>query len=626
MWVYSKADALARSKLLPAEGFFLDYWLFLFADFSYKVLTSPPINLCDISNIAHMCIAYHNANFITALSDHVNKYKCLSTFTPPSDDAHEKCGCDNPSVCEKDTSNRSKKNGRTSCYVWTDEWKIFLKSFEDSRAQTTIIDEIVNQLAEAIKKNDYDKIANLTTLLASNNPQSERASVQIAKQVFLNNSSNIPIKEKLKALAPTNENEYIVRFQVGRVAIPNNLIKKLARIRPIVEYEGVWPPASNDADAVKYLTGMEVDVTATHPENAAEIALLKCQESVHQLRVKNYIRTHIIGAIKLRIIGENNEIWLSLPQPFWKKKAGGSREIPNFKSIIKIIRFPYRTKWEAARFHISQAIAEWPEDAHSAATDVCQALESYAGSKREAIDGLAGKYSSIFPAIFKKFIASRIHRQNVLFQNIGLGNRWYCYGTRSDFKIWLGRVVSPESTYYFDKWRPYAPHIAFNSIVGLINPNNITLGKSRLEGDIKNNINLIFGIRNAIAHRGEKVGPVKWARYLARLGLEILLEAMNEDANKISDVDKNINTLVQLEKDYYKANNVFTNSISAVAFNPSANVQVDVALPDKNGKNKVIIKGGHNDFVNEILIEKELSRKSVESSEKQEFVSKYLAI
>jgi hypothetical protein len=294
----------------------------------------------------------------------------------------------------------------------------------------------------------------------------------------------------------------------------------------------------------RMLTGFSVSVKATHPHLATMYALDRARKVMHALRVRHYIPTHIHDVAKVNTVVEANTTYIRLPQPFWPK-ATGRRAIPRLPeklgAIIKRLEREEQNRWYAAAWHLSEAFSDWHEDVHTAAAKVWQALESCAsptsGSSSSGVFQLAEQYMEIAPIEIAKFLAYRVGVQyreyNNIFQPQGNSCDW-CYWNMKRVEImdWLWRVLNPSSYNYYANWKnPIAPNVVFHPKIGLLQmiARKITQPASErwMEKRIKDDLALLYGLRNRVVHRGSRILPIRMADYLGRLGAEIILTLIN---------------------------------------------------------------------------------------------------
>lgn len=535
MWVYTREDALSRVNLPDGEAFWLDYWLLLHADETHAVLCWPPLSMQSIAKIARDLASPIDNTLFEAIGTELEGYHSLSRF-------FKKPLPGKPALIK-----RRGEEGR-KIYNWSNEWLEKLELFNDPSESLNLLNCLSDDLANAINHQDLKLVAFLTRIISRElayTYSSKRALFQRAKQLFFH-ERHLSLEDRLKTLiSPPATQNYTVNFKVGRVEITS----KIAKLRfatwttLVVEKETRFGKVDEDPRQILVLTGIESSVTASHPERAVEEALLYCQEVLHQLRVRHYIRTHLIGAVCVRdSSGENNH--LSLNQPFWTKK-GGRREVPHipmFHKTLKNLHASKQSQWIAARWHISQAIGVWPEDTHTAASEVWQALESFAGSQKNVKNQLVEKYLDLFTEDILDHLAVRVGYQVLALNNCGITNSWFHRNRYDTLEKWLGKVLDSRSTYHYRKWSPTAPAILFDPEIGLITnmarhyKGFCTEESCRvkwLKPRVKQNLDFLYGVRNAVVHKGMRIGTTQLAGYLARLGLEILLMVMSDEATKL---------------------------------------------------------------------------------------------
>jgi hypothetical protein len=214
------------------------------------------------------------------------------------------------------------------------------------------------------------------------------------------------------------------------------------------------------------LTGVTYRVSAAHPEIAVDQAMGYVGTLLDALRLRFYVRTHVYGAAKVLDTSNSSETWISLPQPFWTKH-GGRRTVPRlpakFPSVVKKLPEGERSHWYAARWHLSQAFADWAEDPHGAATKCWQALEAFAPGHAQPLPRvvtLIERYLAVEIPTLCQHIASHVTSQAIkleqLFEPSGDYPDWHCWlPYRASVDEWFNRVLIPKYlrvSNYYETW------------------------------------------------------------------------------------------------------------------------------------------------------------------------------
>lgn len=535
MWVYTKnRDTELRLDLKQVEGFWLDHWLFLHADETNRLWSCRPLGVRTVGEMAINIRSRVDGALRRSIKEELVAYQGLASFfpEPPPTTA--------PSYCTKRGS-------------WPKEWQQWLGSTQDPDFSASLRNALVEALIEAIETPDAHSVAFLNRRLASEMADtypSDRSILQSTLRMVLRQSNQRALfTDRVRNLLtePRILRDYSVQFLVA----PTPISGQVARWQFPYPCRLDCDEAEEHHQVARILRGIEIKAQAPNPERALTGALAKVREILKELRVRHYVRTNLYGSAmvselvdeqlkmgadepvtKLEWAKMDDLVHLALPQPFWTKKGfrKGVPYLPSFENSS----VPAKHRWRAARWHVSQAVDVWPEDIHSAASEVWQAIESFAGGKsKSAMTDLVREYCEIVPRNLLKYLADCLKNQVGKFKHVGMSPDWYWW-RRGDVDIlkWLGRVTHPRSSNHFKHWeKPAAPLFLFGDRVGLL----ILLGKhihgiqkmDWMNKRIGNDIRHLYAIRNRAVHRGERIATDRWAGFVARLGLEVLLTVIN---------------------------------------------------------------------------------------------------
>jgi hypothetical protein len=280
---------------------------------------------------------------------------------------------------------------------------------------------------------------------------------------------------------------------------------------------------------------------AQDPQQAASLALAIARDMLQNLRLKHSLRTTLYGTISVvECFDEQKEFVLGLPTPYWPQK--GSRQVAKIRTSLKHLRRNLTDhnehRWRAATWHISAAVSQWPEDIHGAASEVWQAIESFAGSRQAATTEMIGEYLQRLPEVILTDMSRRIASYAWNLSQLQGSCDWSYWNSKSrTLSSWLGAIFRQNSRQSIDKWRrPSAPAILYDRNAGLLNVWRAPLigaqapfwAKERLLQDFA----FLYGLRNSAVHTGTRIGKERLGGYLGRVGLEVLRESMNERAGK----------------------------------------------------------------------------------------------
>ena len=291
------------------------------------------------------------------------------------------------------------------------------------------------------------------------------------------------------------------------------------------------------------LIGVAYAIRTLHAEEAALEALSQTRTFLEHLRLRHYVLPQVSGDIQVTDETSGRVISVRPPEPFWKPERG-KREVlkipPYFSRIGLALQERDRPRWSASLWHLSQAVARWQEDVHSAAAEVWQALEAFGAEERGAIKKVDKVVYPYLREIAPDLLASLAHKFSLqcsilhsLMQKSGSSSPWFYYDSKrwNTAEAWLSDVVNSHSPHYHGRWQnPEAPCLLFAPEYGrfyelhsmLATAPSISWPSDRLDRDIK----LLYGLRNAVVHKGDRSMSENLAQYLGQVGMEVLLKAM----------------------------------------------------------------------------------------------------
>jgi len=204
------------------------------------------------------------------------------------------------------------------------------------------------------------------------------------------------------------------------------------------------------------------------------------------------------------------------------------------------------SRWNAARWHLSQAVADWAEDSHTAAAHVWQALEAFSPKAKterpltRVVALISGYLRTAVPEM-GRFLATRLSFQAHELGVIGYQCDWYRFDARKvPFEKWMSRALDSSSANCYVRWRaPIAPRVLFDEAVGLLWTVNRRLKSENSEPwmnhRLRADLGLLYGVRNKAVHSGQRVLSRRTARYLGQLGIELLLAVMARRAAELRE-------------------------------------------------------------------------------------------
>jgi hypothetical protein len=528
MWVYVGESLKKRLELNPIIGFWLDYWLFLHSEETHPVWNARPLGIRVLLRAAAESNTKHDAALRRQLKQEIISIIQLTSRlgglpAPPTNDPG----------AGKDP--------------WETPWLDWFEEVLSSVTSEQIISRLIQALAKSLAHGNLADAAYLTRRLAAEFGEDEWTKGQLftsVKQTLCDSGLGQGVEPNEQGLSDLlsrifevrEESSYIVTLNLAPVNVTQTAIQQM-QVRDYLKIE------SND-DGTKTLTGISGVVTARHPAQAASIALEKANVVLDNLRLRYYFRTHLTGGIHIEKEGTDDSIWLSLSQPFWTKKPG-RREVPSLpKGIGKLpvsLSDDDTSRLNAARWHLSQAFADWAEDSHGAAAKVWQALEAFAPDNgaggMSKVEPLATRYTAICPMEIAAYIAARVSLQareiKVILEAQGNQVGWYYWNAqRTDLPIWLYRVLNQNSTNCWMRWTPPAPLSVFDKEAGVLQiiSRRIRNGNAErwMERRVKADLALLYGLRNKVVHGGQRILPRRAAIYLGQLGAEVIFTIIRQ--------------------------------------------------------------------------------------------------
>jgi hypothetical protein len=525
LWIYlSPAAIQARLALSPAEGFCLDYWLMLHSPESFPLLAARPFGLRSLHKMALTAEPGRDGYLVHAIGQELARYRNLADFLSPIPTVE-------PVVNERAFRPRSIH----------EEWIEWLKDASDTRSIVALTESLVNLIEDAAESADAETMAfalrRLATEVADEQPAAQALSRR-ARQVFLHAEGAGRLRDRLTAmLLPGDARTFSCQIFLTPTPIATD-ISRQPRSNVVFEVVDSKDLAHSHPDLIsgtdqwaahRWLVGLTIDVEAGDPEHAGIAAVDCLRDVLAWLRLRHYIRVHAYGPIVMRD-ASGLEHRLSRPEPFWRK-GPWRRLVPSFPGRgwqwADRPKPKLGSRWEAARWHLAEAVGDWPEDVHSAASEVWQALESYIGGPR-AVKSRLREYLVLQHRSMARLLLARLATQADRFRRAGVNTNWLV-PTSDAANDLRGR---PLADWTSDGWspEPAIPMIVSDRTVGLAAMlSNWAVvkgwGRKRLSADI----DLLYGLRCVAVHRGDRVGTQRSAQQLARTGLELLLELMTAD-------------------------------------------------------------------------------------------------
>ncbi len=524
MWVYKQDSLRNRLRLRAAVGNWLDYWLFLHAEETHPVWCNRPLGLRQLAAAALQSNAKYDYTLRKALADEALRATKLLPFLS--------------GVPPVPTGDLAAASG------WEAAWLDWFQAVS-ATALESLVHELATATSRALAAQDYSTAFFLTRRLAAEVTEDDWSHtgrfIEI-KRALCDSGSFADREPDLaeftdvltSAFSPGSTSRFTVTVPVASTKVTRTVAR--------IFHRGPRLLLESKAEGPDVLTGIEIDTDARRADEAAAFALEVARKVLDDLRLLFYVRTHLSGSVLVNKAESEESVYLSLPQPFWSK-APGRREVPRlprkFNEVLSMLPEEESARWNAARWHLSQAFADWAEDSHTAAAHLWQALEAYSlpGGWRNVFDLIPTYLEQAVPAM-GEHLATRVSLQARELNSIGQPCDWYYWVAKNvPFRTWLGRVLNAGSFNCYDRWSsPPAPMVLFHKDLGLLQVVNRRLWNSAepwMEKRLEADLTLLYGLRNKAVHGGQPVLPRRMARYLGQTAAEVLFGVMASRAESI---------------------------------------------------------------------------------------------
>lgn len=504
-----------RMALASAAGVWLDYWLFLHADDAHAVWCARPFGVQRVAAAVLDSTGKTDRALRRQLAREAVSIARLAPFCPsiPPEPQGEPLQSQD----------------------WARDWLGWCEQLQRFASPLIIAHELSRSLAKTLVANNWWTATFLTRRFAAELAEddwSRRVLFQRARNIFLTraddlNSESINEEALVDALNSVFTSNIATRYEVTIGVMPFQLGKEVARkVQNAQKVLFVGSEATAGVD----VTAMRIYLDAAHVEEAVARALDRVRETLERLRTFHYVRVHLSELVTARTSADVEPSAVRMPQLFWIRSESSVREVPvlprGFDNVVAFLPDTNRRRWTAARWHLSQALADWPEDAHSAASHAWQALEAFvgAGGPRQVLS-LIPEYLEQVPGELATYLGRTVSLQRYAFLQTGRVCNWLSWASsKGSIDTWLSKVLSPPHRYR--SWRPTPPEILFDHRVGLlrvvqkaIQAQSSRWMNDRLAGDFV----LLYSLRNRVVHTGQRMLGRPGATYLARNAIEVLL-------------------------------------------------------------------------------------------------------
>lgn len=524
MWVYTKNALKERLRMPSSLGLWLDYWLFLLAEDTHPAWCARPLGMSAVARLAHQYThSRYDKTIRRQLKAEVQSLLNQGLALAPSPRV--------PTALLNDDD-------------WPKEWTQWFKSFLSSSSfQADLTKQLYGKLTEAINSNNEEAVLKWTSLLVNEITGQGRSRRELLQRAIgrccsgYSDLSEDPKTVIAEVVFPEAERQFTVTVPLISPPVSGRVRRRIGRF-PTTEL--IFGTSTADGEP---LIGIGYQITTFHAEAAALEARTRTRMILERLRLRHYVMASVAG--NLKVTEEPAGVVTDIPfqQPFWvpeRSKRGVPRIPPHIARCTSAIEMADQPRWLASLWHLSEAMARWQEDVHSAAAEIWQALEAFGPERQQALErGLEVKYwyltevgGDLLDNMAHKFSLQCKVLHNLM-QESGGESPWFYYDSTRWHgpEDWLSEVTNPSSGCFCGCWHdPEAPHLLFDSQYGklyevrelLCNKPPPNWVEERLDSDLR----LLYGLRNAIIHKGDRTMSENLARYLGQVGLEVLLKAL----------------------------------------------------------------------------------------------------
>ena len=532
MWIYKNEAVDARLRLDPRTGFWIDYWLLLHFNETHSIWRARPFGIRSFAEAALTAEGPYHRNLRRALKRElgggVNWLTHAPTIPRPPTDI----------PIEDDTE-------------WSVDWKAWFTSVLAKYSPSAVVENLAVSLDKAIEEYNCAEIMFLTRRLAAELGEDEwhvgYLHNEIKDSILFRGkqrSARSKVSDNLLEVVTRHPNTaYSVQFSLSSFVI--------TRQRGAAFRHPAKPTLSDEPnhDGLPVVEGVSIPVTAAHPAQAFAEAQLILTRILEVLRLQHHVQTHVHGGVKVEDVAAGSVYWFQLPQPFWK--AGPDRRaVPRVPRGLDVLLkkdvMPQREadSLRAALWHLSGAFSNWPENVHGATAQTWQALEAYSnsggGSSYSRVFGIYQSAAQAIPKELTEYMAVRLSQQRAAFKAAGIRSDWASWDSkREDLDAWLEKIMQPSSRSYYMNWKsPHALRLITDRRIGLLDMcHRSMLGNMPpkwMAQRLKMDLALTNALRNAAIHKGVRLFSRRMAEYLGRVGIEVLIGAIQSSLSEPS--------------------------------------------------------------------------------------------
>lgn len=523
MWVYTPKEPLERRLAIdPFVGLWLDQWLSMLAEDTHPYWAARPLGLASLAELVN---GYQDPEFDQLMIKQTAREaeKLLPNIALPSEF--------NQPVSPYLNLFPQKKQ-RQKLYEWATEWKNWFQTLTSSPLlRTQVVDILYERLISSIESGDPKAILMWTRLLGQEllgQGRSPRGLLEMTLPRFVpregpSSSSGLDWEALIAEIVkPVEERE----FQVQVFATSGVIGRRRQRALP----SNVSFSPDGRLESIVHI------VRAVHREDAKLKGLSDAMRLVQILRTRHSVNVQIHGNVRLSSTEPGSlPVDMPPPQPFWER-GPGKRAIPtvpaHFDQVGNALKDRDATRWRNSRSQFDRAVDTWAEDIYAAATYVWAALEALSGrTERVAAPFQRSLGSDLLDYMAAKFSLQCDALQRYLLLCAGR-SPWSFYEAQhwSKTSDWLTAVLTPSTNqWYYENWRePKPPPFLFDRDYGKFYELQSILSLTLpLYKALSDDLKLLRALRNGFIHNGNRTMSYNLASYLGRVGLEVLLKAMN---------------------------------------------------------------------------------------------------
>lgn len=501
--------------------FWAEYWLFLHADETFGVLKVRPIGLKTINGIINYLDFNHHKSLSSSTIEELEYYK---SFLYELD------------IEIPDDPISFRKSGKT--YI-SQTWKNMVSILAETEHHHDLIEKIRTHLEIAIVRGDTNRISFFSRRLAGEISEY----IPSAKWIFIKSRIGIMLSQNTSVLEEiifTFKYKTTDRYEVNYDLSPVILNRKPKLNQSFAKIITEEIPSDQVINGGKYrVKSLSISIFGENAAFATANAMLVCRQALADLRMRENVRTHLVGKISTRYKEEIS--YFSLGGPFWTDSSDRQRRVPEFPTPFNDRRTfdseEDKSRWTSAQHHVSTAIAIWPESDHHAASSVWQALESlHEGIKYRLLPYTASKYIPLACQQISTDLRIRIAKTQWNLDQSRRVTNWTKSPTLTDHE-WRAAILNPRLSTYYGKWNTdFIPPVALGPS-GILNTIFSKTGYCSHAQWINKRVQLdlqyLYGLRNLMVHEGSRILSDRFARYLGSLGLEILFSFAQNKASRV---------------------------------------------------------------------------------------------